>query len=133
VEATLAMARLMVESGRSSLPWVPRRVVAVFQPHRYSRTADFMDRFAEALTGADTILLAPLYSAGEAPIKGVSSEALAARLHDRHSSVQVSTTLEELAEAAARTSREGDLLLVMGAGDVNRLWDLLARTVSAAG
>jgi UDP-N-acetylmuramate--alanine ligase len=79
------------------------------------------------------VLLAPLYSAGEAPIEGVSSEALAARLHDRHSSVQVSTTLEELAEAAARTSREGDLLLVMGAGDVNRLWDLLARTVSAAG
>ncbi len=133
VAATLAMARLMVESGRSSLPWVPQRVVAVFQPHRYSRTADFMDRFAEALTGADSILLAPLYSAGEAPIAGVSSEALATRLHDLHSSVEVTATLEELAEATARTSREGDLLLVMGAGDVNRLWDLLVRTTSPAG
>ncbi len=132
VEATMAMARLMVESGRSSLPWVPQRVVAVFQPHRYSRTADFMERFAQSLTGADTVLLAPLYSAGEAPIAGVSSEALATRLRELHGSVEVSATLEDLAEVAARNSREGDLLLVMGAGDVNRLWDLLARTPSPA-
>jgi len=58
----------------------------------------------------------------------VSSEALATRLRELHGSVDVSATLDELAEAVARTSREGDLVLVMGAGDVNRLWDLLART-----
>jgi UDP-N-acetylmuramate--alanine ligase len=63
----------------------------------------------------------------------VSSEALATRLRELHGSVEVSATLEDLAEVAARASREGDLLLVMGAGDVNRLWDLLARTPSAAG
>ena len=91
VEATLAMARLMVESGRSSLPWVPQRVVAVFQPHRYSRTADFMDRFAQALTGADSILLAPLYSAGEAPIAGVSSGAGATALR----AVRAASTIPE--------------------------------------
>ena len=75
VDATLTMAQLMVSSGKSTLPWVPKRVVAVFQPHRYSRTAQFMERFAEALGSADEVLVAPLYSAGESPIEGVSSAA----------------------------------------------------------
>ncbi|MEB3165404.1 MAG: UDP-N-acetylmuramate--L-alanine ligase, partial [Cyanobacteriota bacterium] len=78
VAATLDMARLMVKSGRSPLPRTPERLVAVFQPHRYSRTAQFLDGFAEALAVADLVMVAPLYSAGEAPIDGISSASLAA-------------------------------------------------------
>ncbi|MDM7937142.1 MAG: UDP-N-acetylmuramate--L-alanine ligase [Cyanobium sp. CZS 48M] len=127
VEATLHMARLMVTSGRSPLPEVPQRVVAVFQPHRYSRTAEFLDAFAAALVLADSVLLAPLYAAGEAPIAGINSQALADRLQHLRPELPlaVSTSLDQLAEQVVRRSRPGDLVLVMGAGDVNGLWSRL--------
>lgn len=127
VAATLRMARLMVESGRSPLPRQPRRLVAVFQPHRYSRTAQFLKDFAEALAAADLVLIAPLYAAGEAPIEGISSEALAAAVstHLSPGRVEASGHLDDLAERVARRSEAGDLVLAMGAGDVNSLWDRL--------
>jgi UDP-N-acetylmuramate--alanine ligase len=129
VAATLAMAQLMVRSGRSPLPMPPQRVLAVFQPHRYSRTAEFLNGFAEALTHADAVVLAPLYAAGEAPIAGIDSRALATAIETMapQLSVQVCGSLDALAEQVARSSREGDLVLAMGAGDVNGLWQRLER------
>ena len=134
VAATLAMARLMVTSGRSSLPVPPRRLVAVFQPHRYSRTAQFLDSFAAALSEADCVLIAPLYAAGEAPIPGISSAAMADAVRQRapQLKVQAAGSLEELAAQVASASREGDLVLAMGAGDVNSLWDRLGQWQSDA-
>ena len=128
VDATLRMARLMVTSGRSPLPRTPERLMAVFQPHRYSRTAQFLNGFAQALTGADLVLVAPLYSAGEAPIEGISSEALAQAVQGLSPDleVHVSASLDELATQIAALSQPGDLVLAMGAGDVNNLWDRLA-------
>lgn len=128
VGATLQMARLMLESGRSPLPVVPERLVAVFQPHRYSRTAEFLEAFAAALRGADLVLLAPLYAAGEAPIPGIDSQALGAALRGLAPElpVVVTASLADLAEAVARHSQPGDLVLAMGAGDVNGLWERLA-------
>ena len=127
VAATLAMARLMVESGRSPLPSQPRRLLAVFQPHRYSRTAQFLSEFAEALALADRVIVAPLYSAGEAPIEGVSSEALAAAVQAIAPTlpVEAATSLEQLTDQVAALSEPGDLVLAMGAGDVNSLWERL--------
>jgi UDP-N-acetylmuramate--alanine ligase len=127
VAATLAMARLMVDSGRSPLPAPPRRLVAVFQPHRYSRTDEFLDQFARALAAADAVMLAPLYAAGEAPIPGVSSEALARaiRRHRPGLPMTVARSLDELADRVAGESLPGDLLLAMGAGDINGLWGRL--------
>jgi len=127
VAATLAMAQLMLSSGRSPLPVNPKRLVAVFQPHRYTRTAQFLDGFAQALSKADLVLIAPLYAAGEAPIQGVSSASLAKavqRLAPR-SRVQVAANLDELAKQVADASMAGDLVLAMGAGDVNSLWERL--------
>ena len=128
VAATLATARLMVESGRSPLPMPPQRLLAVFQPHRYSRTAQFLEEFAAALAHADEVLVAPLYAAGEAPIAGVSSAALAeaVRRHAPQLAVQAADSLDQLVDQLAQTSRRGDLVLAMGAGDVNSLWDRLA-------
>jgi UDP-N-acetylmuramate--alanine ligase len=127
VEATLATARLMVNSGRSTLPETPQRLLAIFQPHRYSRTAEFLDAFAQALSQADAVILAPLYAAGEAPIPGISSAALAAAIGRLKPElpVAVTTSLDEVTEAVANNSRAGDLVLAMGAGDVNGLWGRL--------
>ena len=128
VAATLGMARLMLKSGRSPLPRLPLRIVAVFQPHRYSRTARFLEGFARALSQADAVLIAPLYTAGEEPIEGISSQALGEAIQTVAPDLQVlvATNLDELAEQVASTSRSGDLVLAMGAGDVNGLWDRLA-------
>ncbi len=127
VDATLRMARLMVESGRSPLPEPPRRLVAVFQPHRYTRTAEFLEPFAAALSQADSVLLAPLYAAGEAPIPGISSEAMAERIRALRPGLplQVATSLDQLSEQLLAASRPGDLVVAMGAGDVNSLWERL--------
>ena len=129
VAATLAMAQLMLSSGRSPLPVNPKRLVAVFQPHRYTRTAQFLDGFAHALSQADLVLIAPLYAAGEAPIQGVSSAALAKAVQHLAplSRVEVASSLDELARQVADASIEGDLVLAMGAGDVNSLWERLNR------
>ena len=129
VAATLAMARLMVESGRSPLPLQPQRLLAVFQPHRYSRTAQFHDDFARALGQADLVLLAPLYAAGEAPIEGVSSSSLAESLRRLAPGleVQVALSMDQLADQVAAASQAGDLVLAMGAGDVNSLWERLSQ------
>jgi len=135
VEATLQMARLMVETGRSSLPLSPRRLVAVFQPHRYSRTAQFLQDFAGALSSADLVLVAPLYAAGEPPTEGISSEALAAAVRQRRPGLTAlaSNDLSELARLVADCSEAGALVLAMGAGDVNSLWTRLQATESGAG
>ena len=135
VAATLATAQLMVSSGRSPLPEAPQRLLAVFQPHRYSRTSEFLEPFARALCQADAVLLAPLYPAGEAPLPGISSHALAAAIQRLQPElpVAVADSLEQLTEVVAQLSRPGDLVLAMGAGDVNSLWGRLQqRPISSA-
>ena len=129
VAATLGMARLMLESGSTPLPSLPSRILAVFQPHRYSRTAQFLEGFAQALSRADAVLIAPLYTAGEEPIEGISSQALGQAILTLAPGLQVlvAGSLDELAEQVASASLAGDLVLAMGAGDVNGLWDRLGK------
>lgn len=128
VAATLAMARLMVATGRSPLPIPPQRLVAVFQPHRYSRTAQFLEQFAAALVLADAVHIAPLYAAGERPIEGVDSQTLAAAVRRLAPALRVSAavSMDQLTETISRETEAGDLVLAMGAGDVNSLWDRLS-------
>ena len=128
VAATLSMAALMVSSGRSPLPRSPKRLMAVFQPHRFSRTQQFQNEFALALSNVDIVVLAPVFSAGEAPISGVSSEALATCIqqHNVDQTVLVATTMNDLTDLVKQHSRADDLVLAMGAGDVNSLWSRLS-------
>jgi UDP-N-acetylmuramate--alanine ligase len=121
------MARLMVSSGRSPLPTAPQRVLAVFQPHRYSRTQQFLDAFAEALQNCDLLLLAPIYSAGEQPLNGICSKVLAERVLSLKPDLQIAVAdnLDDLTDLVMQHSREEDLVLAMGAGDVNGLWSRL--------
>ena len=128
VKATLSMAQLMVSSGRSPLPSPPQRLLAVFQPHRYSRTQEFLEAFAGALQNCDALLLAPIYGAGEKPLAGVCSRTLADRIRQLKPelNVTVAENLDHLTELVRTQSRREDLVLAMGAGDVNGLWTRLA-------
>ncbi len=128
VAATLAMADLMVSSGRSPLPRAPRRLMAVFQPHRFSRTREFQQDFAQALSSADLVVLAPVFSAGESAIAGVTSDALARCMQQLRSDqiIHVASTMDQVTELVRDHSKTDDLVLVMGAGDVNSLWSRLS-------
>lgn len=96
------------------------RLVACFQPHLFSRTRDFMDAFAEALTLADVIVLCAVYPAREDAVDfpGVTSEVLAERVCARGSEVTLVEGVTDAATALARLVRPGDLALTIGAGNV---------------
>lgn len=95
------------------------RIICLFQPHRYTRTAHFFAEFARAFRAANLVFLHSVYSAGEAPLPGADSSALAAQIR-LHSSVPVthSDDISILESAAAATARPGDLIITMGAGDI---------------
>jgi UDP-N-acetylmuramate--alanine ligase len=111
--------RALLEQARR-LP--RRRLLAVFQPHRYSRTKAFAQGFAEALSGLDQLLLVPVYSASEPFVVGGAIEDLA-RVFDEsgHGPYDVCAGLEEAWERLRRDVREGDVVLVIGAGDVDQI------------
>jgi UDP-N-acetylmuramate--alanine ligase len=99
--------------------WPDRRVVLVFQPHRYTRTRDLLDDFAQVLSGADALLVAEVYPAGEAPIAGADAKALCRAIRSRGRVEPVLLkSLDELPEALAGVARDGDVVLLMGAGSI---------------
>jgi len=129
IEATLKMARLMVQTGCSPLPQSPTRVLLAFQPHRYTRTKKFLNDFAKVLGAADELLLAPIYGAGETPIEGINHYVLAQNIKKIHPKLRIgiAENLDQLTELIVQNSLKGDLILTMGAGDINSLWGRLIR------
>lgn len=112
IRATLSAAR---ELGA-------KRILCVYQPHTYSRTAALLDEFAEALGEADRVLLAEVYAAREENRFGVTSETLAKRIGVK---ANYYASLENLASAVSAQACPDDLVLVMGAGDIDRIFPLL--------
>jgi UDP-N-acetylmuramate--alanine ligase len=120
VRATLAAARGL-HSGR---------LVVVFQPHRYSRTRDLFDAFADAFHDADRLIVTGIYAAGEEKIPGVESAALVEAIRARgHRGVELIADLEQVAEVLAPDLRAGDLVITLGAGSVTRLGPRLLRAL----
>jgi UDP-N-acetylmuramate--alanine ligase len=94
-----------------------RRILLIYQPHRYSRTHHLMDDLARSFGEADQLYLLDIYAAGEAPIEGVTSERLA-KMISKHRQVQYVTSSDEMLRVLANAAQPGDLVLTMGAGDV---------------
>jgi UDP-N-acetylmuramate--alanine ligase len=110
IKATLAAAK----SGG-------RRLVVLFQPHRYTRTNFLMNEFAVAFNDADVLLVADIYPASEDPIEGVTSEALVERMKQfGHKQADYAGDLEQAVERLAAVVRPGDMVLTLGAGNVYR-------------
>ncbi|HWU50847.1 MAG TPA: UDP-N-acetylmuramate--L-alanine ligase [Asticcacaulis sp.] len=97
------------------------RVIAVVQPHRYTRLRDLMTEFATCFNDADTVIVADVYSAGEAPIEGVDKQHLVEALHRfGHRSVMALGSPAELASVVAVEAKPGDLVVCLGAGDITQ-------------
>ncbi|MFM7028049.1 MAG: UDP-N-acetylmuramate--L-alanine ligase [Chakrabartia sp.] len=97
------------------------RVIAVCQPHRYSRLGNLMDEFASCFNDADLVFVAPVYAAGEAPMEGVSAAALVAQLKERgHRAAGEVADAEALAQIIASQAQPGDMVVCLGAGDITK-------------
>jgi UDP-N-acetylmuramate--alanine ligase len=96
-----------------------RDVVAVVQPHRYSRVKDLFDDFAACFNDADTVIVAPIYAAGEQPLDGVTHEELVNRIRARgHRDARLLDRPEDLAALVASRVEEGDYVVCLGAGNI---------------
>ncbi|UBS31706.1 UDP-N-acetylmuramate--L-alanine ligase [Altererythrobacter sp. N1] len=126
IRAVLAAARESVTGAGEG------RVIAVAQPHRYTRLRDLMEEFQNAFNEADLVFATPVYAAGEDPIDGIDSAALVAGLksHGHRSAAQVADR-DELAKVLADEVQPGDLIVCLGAGDITRWAAGLADAIAA--
>jgi UDP-N-acetylmuramate--alanine ligase len=122
IRAVLAAAR---EAARG-------RVIAVVQPHRYTRLRDLMGEFQTAFNDADVVYAAPVYAAGEAPIEGIDSRRLVEgmRASGHHAAYEIAGP-DELAAELAGTIRAGDFVVCLGAGDITKWAAGLADAIAA--
>ncbi|MCF1743339.1 UDP-N-acetylmuramate--L-alanine ligase [Paradevosia shaoguanensis] len=98
-----------------------RDVIAVVQPHRYSRLHDLFDDFSACFNDADTVLVAPVYAAGEQPIEGVNNAELVTRMLNRgHRDARVLDGPEKLAAIIAERAEKGDYVVLLGAGNITQ-------------
>ncbi len=110
VEATLEAAQRSFE----------RRVVVAFQPHRYTRTRDLFEEFTRAFNKADVLIVTEVYAAGEAPIAGATGESLALAIREHgHHSVRYVADKRAVKDALLDVVRPNDLVISLGAGDIN--------------
>lgn len=102
--------------------WPNSRVAVVFQPHRYTRTRDLMKEFAEVLSSADVLILLEIYSAGEAEIPGVNSQALVDLINQRETiSAKLISMIDNLSGELSQLLQPGDIVLFQGAGSVGQM------------
>jgi len=113
--------------------WPESRVIAVFQPHRYSRVAALFDPFCRAFNLADVVIACDIYAAGEAPLEGVDGARLAEgiRAHG-HRSVEFAGAADAGARRAAELARPGDIVVLLGAGDVSRQAEAVLAALATA-
>ena len=116
IKAVLAAAREQVDAANNGA-----RVIAVAQPHRYTRLRDLMDEFQSCFNDADLVYITPVYEAGEEPIEGVHADALVAGLKSRgHRSAATVAGEDDLAATLANEIAPGDIIVCLGAGDITR-------------
>jgi UDP-N-acetylmuramate--alanine ligase len=108
----------------------PPRLIAVFQPHRYSRTRDLMDEFGPALALADVVVLTDIYPAGEAPIPGVTLQTLSEAVRGSVRQLTVVPSLEDLPARVAEMAQPGDLIITLGAGSISSAGDRILHRLS---
>ncbi len=108
------------------------KIHVVFQPHRYTRTQLLMDEFATAFHDADTLFILDIYAANEAPIEGITGEALARHIRDAGAhETRYAASFAEAADAVVAGAQEGDMILTLGAGSVSQLVPMILEELQA--
>ena len=124
VRATLSAIRQMWKG----------RIVVIFQPHRYTRTKALMEEFVTSFNEADVLILTEIYAASEEAIEGVNGQVLSERIRmSGHKNVMFAPTKEDAAEKVLGLTREGDVVITLGAGDIYRIGERLKAAWSGRG
>ncbi len=122
VEATLNAARRAYDG----------RILVAFQPHRYTRTQNLFDEFTRAFNNADQLFLTDIYAAGEAAIPGITSQHLAEAIAEHgHQHVKYSPDRAAMSQELARSARPGDVVIALGAGDINKVLSAVGNALRA--
>jgi UDP-N-acetylmuramate--alanine ligase len=112
IEAVLKAARAMVGSGQ---------LIAVAQPHRYTRLRDLFEEFSRCFDAADHVLISPVYEAGEKPIEGFSAETLVANMRRTgHKGAATLASFDDLPKEIRARAKPGSMVVCLGAGDITR-------------
>ena len=114
--------------------WPEKRLVAVFQPHRYTRTRDLFEDFSQVLAECDVLLLTEVYAAGEELIAGADTRALCAAIRARGKVNPIFLEdVDKLDESLRSVLQDGDLVLTMGAGSIGKVASQLKQSLEAHG
>ncbi len=126
IKATIDMARLMINNQYQANHCI-KKIIVVFQPHRFTRTNDLMKEFSVSFDQADSIFILPIYSAGEHSIKGVSSDNLVSLMQKTNPKclVKLAKDYDNLKIMLQAESKKDDLILFLGAGDINKFSERL--------
>ncbi len=123
VDAAISMASIIIKTKNNFSTISPKRLVTVFQPHRFSRTKKFNKKFASSLIKSDLVFITPIYSAGEDIIDGINHHSIGNEIKKLKPNLEIYTpdTNQELIRLIKTKTIEKDLILIMGAGDINML------------
>ena len=124
IKATIELARLFVKTKHKKIEQ-ERRIVAIFQPHRFTRVKQFLYEFAEELSKADMIYITDIYGAGEKNIDQINSELITKIINKTNKNVKYLKDNSEITNNFYKLTKKNDLILNMGAGDSHNFWSIL--------
>jgi len=126
IKETIKLGRLFInEKNNNEFP--KSRLIAIFQPHRYSRVKKFAKEFAEELSKADVIYVTSIYAAGEENVDKITSEIITDLICKQNKNVSYIDNYHEITKKFYELTQKGDLILNMGAGDCHNLWSILKK------
>ena len=126
IKATIKLGRLFIKQNRNTVKH-KSRLVAIFQPHRYSRVKQFAKEFAEELSKADLIYVTTIYGAGEGNEDKINSKIITDLIYKKNKNVSYIKNYHEISNNFYELTQKGDLILNMGAGDCHNFWSILDR------
>jgi UDP-N-acetylmuramate--alanine ligase len=124
IKETINLGRLCITQRRNN-EFQGRRLIAIFQPHRFSRVRQFARKFAEELSKADVIYVTSIYGAGEGNEDNITSKIITDLIYKQNKNVRYINNYHEIAKNFYELTQEGDLILNMGAGDCHHFWSIL--------
>jgi len=124
IKETIKLGRLLIQQKRNN-ECQKSRLIAIFQPHRYSRVKQFTKEFAEELSKADVIYVTSIYGAGERNEDKITSKIISDLIAKKNKNVSYINNYYEITKNFYELTQKGDLILNMGAGDCHNLWSIL--------
>ena len=122
IKETIKLGRLFIQNNNECQK---SRLIAIFQPHRYSRVKQFTKEFAEELSKADVIYVTSIYGAGEVNEDQITSKIITELIYKKNENVSYINNYYEVTKNFYKLTQKGDLILNMGAGDCHNFWSIL--------